>query len=217
MPRLVEVSHPIRDGMVTYPGIPVPRAELLFDHATSRARYGNASEFLIASLHLCGNTGTYVDAPLHRYTGGADLAALPLDRLADLPITIVDSDARAIGPEMLAGAPIAGRAVLFRTGWSQHFGTPRYGQDAPFLTAEACEALVRGGAAFVGIDSLNVDDVADLTRPSHTILLGAGVPICEHMTNLAALPQTPGRLHAAPIAWVGGASFPVRAYVVLGD
>ena len=217
MSRLVEVSHPIRDGMLTYPGLAPPRSELLFDHAGSRERYGGQSEFLIASLHLVGNTGTYVDAPIHRYVDGADLAALPLDRLADLPVTVIDADARAIGPDVLAGADLAGRAVLFRTGWSRHFGTPRYGQDAPFLTAATCRALVEAGAAFVGYDGLNVDDVADLARPAHTILLGAGVPICEHMTNLAALPASGGRLHAAPLAWVGGASFPVRAYVVLGD
>jgi arylformamidase len=217
MSRFVEVSHPIRDGMVTYPGLPPPRHEVVFDHAASRARYGGASEFLIASLHLCGNTGTYVDAPLHRYAGGADLAALPLDRLADLPITLVECDARAIDDRALAGLPLDGRAVLFRTGWSQHFGTPRYERDAPFLTAAACRALIEGGARLVGIDSLNADDVGDLARPAHTLLLGAGVPVCEHMTNLAALVGRSGRLHAVPIAWVGGASFPVRAYAVLGD
>jgi arylformamidase len=217
MSRLVEVSHPIRDGMLTYPGMAPPRSELVFDHASSRPRYGGLSEFLIASLHLVGNTGTYVDAPLHRYPGGADLASLPLDRLADLPIAVIETDDRAIDPAVLAGADLAGHAVLFRTGWSQHFGTPRYAQDAPFLTAATCRALVEAGAAFVGLDGLNVDDVGDLARPAHTILLGAGVPVCEHMTNLGALPTRGGRLHAAPIAWVGGASFPVRAYVVLGD
>ena len=62
---------------------------------------------------------------------------------------------------------------------------------------------------------MNIDDITDLARPAHTILLGAGIPICEHMTNLAALPAQGGRLHAVPIAWQGGATFPVRAYVQL--
>jgi arylformamidase len=217
MPRFIEVSHAIRDGMITVPGLPTPRTELHHDHASSRAKYQDRAEFLIANLHLCGNTGTYVDAPVHRYRDGDDLSRLPLERLADLPLTIIDRDParRAIDASMLTGHALAGRAVLFRTGASRHFGSDAYGHDAVFLTADACEALVAAGVALVGIDGGNVDDVTDPARPAHTILLGAGVPICEHMTNLAALPPSGGRLHAVPIAWVGGASFPVRAYVVL--
>jgi arylformamidase len=213
--RFVEISHRIRDGMVTYPGLPAPRVELLFDHEGSRARYGDQAEFLIASLHLCGNTGTYVDAPLHRYRHGADLAALPLDQLADVPITVVDCDLRSIGPEVLTGVEIADRAVLFRTGHAAHFGTPQYGDHGPYLTTAICQQLVDRGAAFVGIDAANVDDTRDPARPAHTILLGAGIPVCEHLTNLGALGASSGRLHAVPIAWIGGASFPVRAYVIL--
>lgn len=214
--RLVEVSHRVEAGMATYPGLPPPRAEVLLDYDASRAKYGGKAEFLIASLHLCGNTGTYVDAPIHRFRGGADLASLPLERLADLPVTVVDASgaaSRAIGPELLRGARIEGCAVLVRTGFSRHWRTERYLRDNPFLTAETCDALVSSGALFVGIDSLNVDDLEDLARPAHTRLLGAGIPVCEHMTNLAEVRER-ARLHAAPIAWVGGATFPVRAYVV---
>jgi kynurenine formamidase len=116
--------------------------------------------------------------------------------------------------DALRGVEIGGRAVLFHTGFSRHFRTERYFHDNPFLTGAVCDALVEGGAAFVGIDSLNVDDIQDLARPAHTKLLGAGIPVCEHLTNLAALSSNEGRLHAVPIAWVGGATFPVRAYVV---
>jgi kynurenine formamidase len=217
MPRFIEVSHVIEPGMTTYPGLPAPRVEVLMDHEGSRERYQHKAEFLIASLHLCGNTGTYVDSPLHRHRGAADLAGLPLERVAHVPVRLFDarSRGRAIGPELFEDADIAGAAVLVRTDHSLHWRTERYGRDHPFLTAAACELLVEAGAALVGIDSLNIDDVDDLARPAHTILLGAGVPICEHMTNLAAVPAEGGRLHAAPIAWRGGASFPVRAYVLL--
>jgi kynurenine formamidase len=216
-PRFVEVSHVIEAGMVTYPGLPVPEVKVIVDYETSRERYGGKSEFLIASLHLCGNTGTYVDSPVHRHRGAQDLAALPLERLAHLPVRLFDARrlGRAIGPRLFAGADVRGAAVLVRTDFSQHWRTDRYGRDNPFLTAEACEVLVQARAAFVGIDSLNIDDVADLARPAHTILLGAGIPVCEHMTNLAELPQDAGHLHAVPIAWRGGATFPVRAYVQL--
>jgi kynurenine formamidase len=124
---------------------------------------------------------------------------------------------RSIGPDLFAGADLRGSAVLIRTDFSQHWRTERYGRDNPFLTADACERLVAAGAAFVGIDSLNIDDAADLARPAHTILLGEGIPVCEHMTNLAALPANGGHLHAVPIAWRGGATFPVRAYVQMTD
>jgi arylformamidase len=215
LPNFVEISHVIESGMVTYPGLPGPEVKVIVNHDTSRERYQNKSEFLIASLHLCGNTGTYVDSPIHRYRGATDLAGLPLERLAHLPVQLFDARplGRTVGPELFEAAQLRGAAVLVRTDFSQHWRTERYGRDNPFLTAEACDLLVRAGAAFVGIDSLNIDDINDLARPAHTILLGAGIPICEHMANLGALPPSGGHLHAVPIAWRGGATFPVRAYV----
>jgi kynurenine formamidase len=214
--RFIEVSHPVVAGMKTYPGLPEPSVVVNMDYEASHERYRGQAEFFIASLHLCGNTGTYVDSPVHRFRGAADLAALPLERLADLDAVVLDCSEgdRAIGPEALAEVELRYRAVLVRTDFSRHWGTPEYFGPNPFLTVEACDLLVRSGALFVGIDSLNIDDTTNFSRPAHTTLLGAGIPICEHMTNLAAVPASGGRLHAVPIAWVGGASFPVRAYVI---
>ena len=212
-PRFVEVSHKIEAGMKTYPGLPRPRAEILLDYHDSHTRYRGQSEFLIASLHLCGNTGTYVDSPCHRHRGGGDLAGLPLESLAHLPVVVVNAAERAVGPSAFSDLDVAGRAVLVRTGWSAHWRTDRYFEPNPFLTGTACKYLINAGARFVGIDSVNIDDMADLSRPAHTLLLKAGIPICEHMTNLAAV-QPGGFLHAVPIAWSGGATFPVRAYVL---
>jgi arylformamidase len=217
MPRFVEVSHALEAGMKTYPGLPEPRTEVLMDYKTSRERYQGKAEFLIASLHLCGNTGTYVDAPRHRYRDGTDLAGLPLESLAHVPVVNVDARdyrSRGIGPEAFRGIDLARKAVLVNTGWSLHWRTRRYFDPNPFLTEVACEELVRAGARFVGIDSMNIDDIEDPSRPAHTVLLGAGIPVCEHMTNLEALEAAGGHLHAVPIAWIGGASFPVRAYVI---
>ena len=217
MRRFIEVSHAIRDGMKTYPGLPPPRTETVWSYEASRRRYEGKAEFYIATLHICGNTGTYVDAPIHRFAYGPDLAAYPLERLADLDTVVIDvstAPSRGVGPEALRGIDPAGKAVLFYTGWARHWGTEAYFGENPFLTRELCRALVENGARFVGIDSLNIDDTNDLERPAHTILLGAGIPVCEHMTNLERVPPAGGRLHAAPIAWVGGASFPVRAYVI---
>lgn len=217
MSRFIELSHPIVEGMETYRPLPTPRVEVLNDYDASR--YGGKSEFLIASLHLCGNTGTYVDSPRHRYRTGTDLAGLSLERLAHVPVVLADvtGASRAIGADALPSGDLRGKAVLFRTNFSRHWGTDRYFSGNPYLTAEVCQRLELAGPALVGIDSLNIDDIADQSRPAHTILLGAGIPICEHMTNLASLGSVSGRLHAVPIAWVGGATFPVRAYVIAQD
>lgn len=221
MRQFIEVSHKIEAGMKTYPGLPEPREEVILDYDASHARYGGLSEFYIASLHLCGNTGTYVDSPVHRHRGAADLSQLPLDRLAHVPTVLVNAtdwteEQRGIGPGAFRGLDLRGKAVLVHTGFSRHWRTDRYLERNPFLTADACDYLLDQGIAFAGIDSLNIDDIGDLVRPAHTKLLGAGVPVCEHMTNLAALAADPDgwRIHAVPIAWVGGATFPVRAYLL---
>jgi kynurenine formamidase len=217
MTRFIELSHRIVPGMKTYPGLPEPTVDVVVDYEASRQRYNNQAEFYIANLHLCGNTGTYVDSPRHRYRAGVDLAGLSLERLANLPTVIVDATqaGRAIGSDSFRELDLAGSAILFRTNFSQRWGTDSYFTDNPFLTAAASELLVSKRAAFVGIDSLNIDDVGDPSRPAHTRLLAAGIPICEHMTNLQALPSSGARLHAVPIAWVGGGTFPVRAYAVV--
>jgi kynurenine formamidase len=212
--RFIDVSHPVVEGMETYRPLPTPRVEVLNNY--DAARYNGKAEFLIASLHLCGNTGTYIDSPRHRFREGADLAGLPLERLADLPVVVADATGagRAIGPDLLPDGDLRGKAVLVRTDFSRHWGTDSYFSGNPYLTAGASRKLVDAQPALVGIDSLNIDDTADMSRPAHTLLLGAGIPICEHMTNLESLTSGAGRLHAVPIAWVGGGTFPVRAYIV---
>jgi arylformamidase len=217
--RFVELSHRIVPGMTTYPGLPVPKVDLVFDYEESQSRYQNKAEFLIANLHLCGNTGTYVDSPRHRYRDGIDLAGLPLERLAHLPTVVVDATraGRAIDAEHFHDLDVTGRAVLVRTDFSNHWGTDAYFSENPFLTSDACDLLVSQRAALVGIDSLNIDDTADPSRPAHTKLLLAGIPICEHMTRLKDVPSSRARLHAVPIAWVGGATFPVRAYAIVNE
>src|ERR1700687_3917488 len=216
--QLIEISHVIEPGMTTYPGLPEPRSEIFLSYEASRERYQDRSEFLIASLHLCGNTGTYVDAPIHRFREGADLASLPLSRLAHLPVEVCDArhlPDRGIGPSAFEGRQVEGKAVLLWTGWSERWRTPEYFLPNPYLSKEGADYLADRGAGFGGIDSINIDDMKDSSRPAHTRLLGAGIPVCEHLTHLDAVQSGRGWLHAVPIAWRGGASFPVRAYVVV--
>jgi kynurenine formamidase len=215
--RSIDVSHPIEGGMVTYEGLPAPVVTEFLTREASRGKYAEGTTFSIGRVEMVANTGTYVDAPFHRFEQGQDVAQLPLEKLADLDGIVVDAThaGRAVGSELLEGLDLPGRAVLVRTGWSRHFRTPAYFRDHPYLTRAAAGLLVRRGAALVGIDSLNIDDTRDGERPAHTLLLEAGIPIVEHLTNLEALPPSGFRFHAVPAPFRGMGSFPVRAYAIV--
>ncbi|MEV4665963.1 cyclase family protein [Micromonospora echinofusca] len=219
--RLVELSHVVTDGMTTLPGWPAPRITEWLTREASRANYAPGTEFQVGRIDMIANTGTYVDTPAHRFADGADLAATGLERLADLPGVLVRVPAGTCAVDRLLLAPyeVAGHAVLLHTGWSAHFGTDRYGApEAPYLTGEGARALVDAGAALVGIDSINIDDMSPAAageRPAHSALLAAGVPVVEHLTGLDALPPTGFRFTAAPPMVAGMGTFPVRAFAVL--
>ena len=213
--RLIDLSHPIEAGMTTYPGLPAPEVRQHLTREASRAHYAPGVEFRIDVITLCGNTGTYIDSPAHRWADGADLASLPLERLVDVPAVRVDASnaGRAIHAGAFAGLDLAGMAVLVQTGFDRHWRTEAYAHDNPFLAPDAVELLVAGGAAIVGIDSLNIDDTGDPARPAHSGLLRAGIPIVEHMTNLGSVPPTGARFTALPMPGVDLVTAPVRAVV----
>jgi kynurenine formamidase len=213
--RFVDLSHEIHDGLVTYPGVASPQIEPELTREDSRERFAPGTEFFIGRIALSANTGTYLDTPFHRFADGIDLAALPLESVVDLPGLVVDAPEGRRGLEasdLPPAAQLAGHAVLVRTGWSRHFGTPAYADGHPYVSGEAAAALVSAGAALVGIDSLNIDETAGRERPTHTQLLGAQIPIVEHLTGLAALPTTGFRFSAVPVKVRGLGSFPVRAF-----
>ena len=214
---IVDLSHVIVTGMRTYPGIDAPQVRVASTRAASAARLAGGASFEIESLTLVGNTGTYLDAPYHYHADRADIAALPLERLVNVPVTVV----RAVGTTAVGAADLGdpdglwGHAVLVHTGWARHWGTDRYlDLDCPHLTAGAVDALVDANAALVGIDALNIDDPTDPDRPAHQRLLGSDIPILEHLTNLDAVPDTGARLTALPAPVRGMASFPVRAVAI---
>ncbi|PTA42764.1 cyclase family protein [Micromonospora sp. RP3T] len=219
--RLVELSHEISDGLVTLPGWPGPRITDWLTRETSRQRYAPGVEFHVGRIDMVANTGTYVDTPAHRFADGVDLAGMPLDRLADLPgvVVRVPAGVRAVDRLLLAPYEVAGRAVLLHTGWDTHFGTDRYAAaDAPFLTGDGASWLVEAGAALVGIDSINIDDMSPAAageRPAHSTLLAAGIPIVEHLTGLSGLPPSGFRFTAAPPRVAGMGTFPVRAFATV--
>ena len=201
--------------MVTYPGLPGPIICDYLSREASRGHYGPGVEFQIGKIEMVANTGTYLDAPFHRYADGKDLAQLSLESLADLEavlIRIPTGAGRAITPKAFDGVEIEGKAVLVETGWDVHWRTERYLTGHPFLTAAAAEHLVSRGVTLVGIDSLNIDDTADAGRPVHSTLLAAGVPIVEHMCNLAQLAERDFKFFAVPAKVAGFGSWPVRAF-----
>jgi kynurenine formamidase len=217
--RIVDLSHVIEHGMTTYPGLPPPHICDFWTREDSAANYDDGSTFQIGRIDMVANTGTYIDAPFHRYAEGKDLADLPLASLAELPGIVVRQpweNGIAIDAAIFHEFDVRGHAVLVHTGWDRHWRTDRYGNEHPFLTAEAADWLAANGAALVGIDSNNNDDTRQRARPVHTALLGADIPICEHMTGLGQLPDSGFRFSAVPPKVRGMGSFQVRAYAVLG-
>ncbi len=215
----VDLSFPIEDGTPTIPGlVPEARIGAYLDHDASRERYQGKAEFLLGKHDIPGNTATYVDAPFHRYRDREDLSRVGLERLAGIRGMVVDGPSAAAPIDIdVSATAVRGRAVLIRTGWDRHWGTDAYFQGDPWLSAATLDLLIDGGATLLGVDFNNVDDTSDPERPAHTRLLGAGIPIVEHLRGLDALPRKGFRFFAVPPAIVGGASFPVRAFAELPD
>jgi arylformamidase len=219
---LIDLSHTVEHGMITYKGLPGP---IISDHLSreaSKANYEAGTEFHIGRIEMVANTGTYLDSPFHRYPEGKDLSQLELSSLANLDSLVVrslsaeiDSSQRGISPAALAGSNLKGKAVLFHTGWDRHWRTEKYSDGThPFLTAETAEFLMQAQAALVGIDSFNIDDTTTGTRPVHSLLLASEIPIVEHLCNLDALPDSDFRFFAVPVKVKAFGTFPVRAFAL---
>lgn len=213
---VIDLSHPIHDGMAPYPGMPRPVIGLHTDHAASRSRYQGQAEFAIGRFELVGNVGTYLDSPFHRYPDGADVSDLPLQRLVDLPTLVVDATDtarrhRQLDP--LLADPLAGRAVLIRTGWDERWGTDAYWEPGPYLGEVVLQQLVHARPAVVGVDFWNVDDPQDPSRPAHTQLLGAGITVVEHLTRLGDIPDG-AHTFFVPLPIKRAPSVPIRAFAI---
>ncbi len=217
MTQIIDLSHVLEAGMPSYPGLMEPQFRTWFTHEESagRASYAPGTTFQIATYELGGNTGTYVDAPFHRHPQGHDLATLDLSKLVNVSgIVVSASHDGAIGPDAFRQFDIKDKAVLVHTGWAKYWGSSDYFRSGPFLTDAACEFLVQAQVTLVGIDCANIDDMNNTTRPAHTRLLAADIPIVEHLRNLEQLPADNFRFFAVPPAIKGGTSFPIRAFAL---
>lgn len=217
MSKLIDLSHIIENGMITYKGIPGPKISDHLSREESRQHYAEGTTFQIGKIELIANTGTYIDSPFHRYQDGKDLAQLDIASVANIDGVCFTAEpaTRAISPKLFKNKDLKGKAVLVYTGWDRQWGTEAYFEGHPYLTRESAEYLKSEGSALVGIDSLNIDDNTEGTRPAHTILLGAGIPIVEHMCNLAALPDEDFKFFAVPAPVKGMGSLPVRAFAIV--
>ncbi|MEL6492294.1 MAG: cyclase family protein [Cyanobacteria bacterium J06621_3] len=221
MKKLIDLSHAVEEGMVTYKGLPAPIICDFLTREASKQHYAEGTTFHIGTIEMAGNTGTYIDSPFHRYAEGKDLSELPLESLANLDGVVfrVDPTQKSIGPELFMSmnenVNLSGKAVLIHTGWDQHWRTDQYFEEHPHLTKAAAELLKRSGVALVGIDSYNIDGTKTGDRPAHTILLGADIPIVEHMRGLQGLPNTGFTFNAVPVKVKKFGTFPVRAYAVV--
>ncbi|NOT06409.1 MAG: cyclase family protein [Anaerolineales bacterium] len=215
--KLIDLSHTVEHGMITYKGLPAPIICDYLSRKDSRSHYTEGTEFNIGKIEMVANTGTYVDSPFHRFADGIDLSELPLESLVNLEGIVVRAQnlGRAISAKAFKDVDVKGKAVLVHTDWARHWGADQYFEGHTFLTKDAAEFLVESGAAFVGIDTYNIDDTIDGARPVHTTLLGNKIPICEHMCGFELLPDTGFRFHAAPVKVKAMGTFPVRAYAVL--
>ena len=217
MAKMVDLSHSIESGMITYPELPGPKISDHLSREDSKPHYASNTTFQIGKIEMVANTGTYIDAPFHRYQEGQDLSQFDLAAVANLDGLVIHAPPNfcKINPDVFNGCDVTGKAVLIHTAWDRHWGTEAYFNDHPFLTRDSAEYLKSEGSALVGIDSLNIDDNSDGTRPAHTILLGGGIPIVEHMCHLDALPHNGFKFFAVPAPVKGMGSFPVRAFAII--
>jgi kynurenine formamidase len=222
MPEVIDLTHPIESGMKTDLRLPPVRITEFWSRAASARNYAPGVSFQIASVEMVQNTGTYVDCPWHRYEDGLGVWNFPLDRFVDLPTVVVDARGKIdskgeIDDDAIVSAAKNGHALLVCTGWSRHWGTDEYGSGRhPWISGTCAQLLVDRGVTLYGLDTLNADSFADPSRPVHSILLRAGIPIIENVTNFDRLVGRSVRFHAAPLPIVGFGSCPVRAFAIVG-
>lgn len=218
MKRLIDLSHTVENGMITFKGLPAPIICDYLSREESRSRYEPGTEFQIGKIEMVSNTGTYMDAPFHRYADGKDLSEITLEKMANLEAVVVRADYRngiEVGKNFFENIPIAGKAVLVNTNWSTYWRTDAYFENHSFLTEEAAVYLRDNGAVLVGIDSHNIDDTRSKSRPVHSTLLWSEILIAEHLCSLDQLPDRGFTFTAVPPKVKGMGTFPVRAFAAL--
>lgn len=212
---LIDLSHTIEDDLITYKGLPAPHICDYLSREQSQHNYDGDTSFQIGKIEMVTNTGTYIDCPFHRFADGKDMSQTVLKDFAQLNTVMIHipfTETLEITEDHLKNREIRNKAVLIQTGWDRHWNTELYYQDHPYLTEKAAIYLRDCNVTLVGIDSHNIDDTSGRTSPVHTVLLGAGILIVEHLCNLDKLPAENFTFTAAPPKFKGVGTFPVRAF-----
>lgn len=216
--KIIDLSHTIENGLVTYKGLPAPVICDYLSREQSRNIYEEGTEFQIGKIEMVANTGTYIDCPFHRYEYGKDFAALPAELFTDIEgikVNVPYQRQKAIDASYFTNLELKGRAVLVHTGWSEHWRTDTYFENHPYLSEDAAIFLKDQGVRLVGIDSHNIDDTAKKSRPVHSTLLAQEIFIIEHLCNLDQLPSNGFSFTALPPRIKGLGTFPVRAIAII--
>ena len=215
---LIDLSHTIENGLVTYKGLPAPIICDYLSRENSKQFYEEGTEFQIAKIEMVSNTGTYLDCPFHRFENGKDLSEIGLECFTDLEAVVIRvpfTDTLAITEDHIKNSEVRNRAVLINTGWDSNWNTEKYYENHPYLTQGAARYLKNSNTKLVGIDSHNIDNTTVKNRPVHTTLLGAEILIVEHLCNLYLLPEDGFTFSAMPPKFKGVGTFPVRAMAKL--
>lgn len=215
--RVVDLSQSVTQDTVVYPGDPVPH---LTQHSTIE-RDG----FNLMSISMGSQSGTHVDAPYHFDNDTKRIDELSLELFTG-PAVVLDcgelAPRQAITAQLLEqvrpGQLVAvgpGDIVLFKTGWSAHYGEAQYFEN-PFIDAELVQLLLERGVLTFGLDAINIDETPDDTHPGvgfpcHHLIAKAGGVICENLTNLAAITWDRPLVSLLPMKFIGIDGAPVRA------
>lgn len=215
---LIDLSHSIENGLITYKGLPAPIICDYLSREESKKYYEDGTQFQIGKIEMVTNTGTYIDCPFHRFENGKDLSEIQLESFVNLDAIVISvpySTTTKITENHFKNYDVKNRAVLVHTGWDEHWNTEQYYENNPYLTQEAAIYLRDNGVKLVGIDSHNIDDTSGKSRPVHTILLEAEILIVEHLCKLHLLPRERFTFSAVPPKFKGVGTFPVRAFATI--
>ncbi len=208
---MIDISIPLRDGMVHWPGDPPVRIRKVKEIGRA-ASVGRTSPCDLSLLSMGSHTGTHVDAPAHFLKGGRTIDRLPLEAVVGPARVIAIRDPEVIGVEELRPHRIRrGERILFKTRNSARcWKTNSFVRDFVHLTAASARYLARLRPCCVGVDYLSVGGYRRDGADVHRALLKAGIWIIEGL-NLSS--ARPGRytLICLPLKVAGGDGAPARA------
>ncbi|MFH0995376.1 MAG: cyclase family protein [Pseudomonadota bacterium] len=210
--KLIDLSHPLFDGMPVYPGSESP----LFETVAAVCHEGYAEK----RMTLFSHTGTHLDAPSHILSRGLSLDRLPVDHFAG-PASVLDFSSHSSRlieiDDLLPYCYLIQKSdfVLIHTGWSRHWGQAAYYTGYPVLSGNAADWICGFGLKGLGVDAISVDPPQAPDLPVHRRLLEAKIILVENLNRLQDLPQSGFTFFALPLRIKDSDGSPVRAVAMI--